>query len=216
MRICWGICFAFIFNLCLGQVGKAQDSPAKLVAPANWKSETIKLPPGFAPSMKLKGAEHVRFAPGMFKANSDSFFSYVFAFEIEKGTKLDAASLKRELLAYYRGLSKAVLGDKAKDVDFSKFQLELKKSKQKPANKLVTTMIGKLEWVEPFTTKSKQTLHLELQSWHHKDHEVVFVCVSPTEMQNANEKIPAIWQQMRKIRSGYATKKSPVAAQSGN
>ena len=62
----------------------AADEPgsAKLAAPAGWGGETIQLPPGFAPDMKLKGSEHIRFAPGMMKPDSDSFFCYAFVFEL--------------------------------------------------------------------------------------------------------------------------------------
>lgn len=31
-----------------------EPSPARLAAPAGWGGETIQLPPGFAPEMKLK------------------------------------------------------------------------------------------------------------------------------------------------------------------
>jgi hypothetical protein len=48
------------------------DEPGsfKLAAPAEWGGETIQLPPRFAPDMKLKGSEHIRFAPGMMKPDS--------------------------------------------------------------------------------------------------------------------------------------------------
>ena len=35
--------------------------------PANWEFERFSLPPGFAPGITYKGAEELRFAPGMFK-----------------------------------------------------------------------------------------------------------------------------------------------------
>ena len=44
---------------------EGKDIP--LEAPEGWKGETISLPPGFAPGMKLQGLEKIRFAPGMFK-----------------------------------------------------------------------------------------------------------------------------------------------------
>ncbi len=54
-----------------------EKNTAKLAAPEGWSGETIAIPPGLAPDMKLKGSEHIRFAPGMMKPASDSFFSYV-------------------------------------------------------------------------------------------------------------------------------------------
>ena len=104
------------------------DEPgsAKLAAPEGpegWSGETIKLPPGFAPDMKLKGSEHIRFAPGMMKPDSDSFFSYAFAFELQPKPVLTEAVVREEFLKYYRGLCKAVLNGKLPDLDTSEFTL---------------------------------------------------------------------------------------------
>jgi hypothetical protein len=41
-----------------------ETNSAKLAAPEGWDGETIELPPGFAPDLKLKGFEHIRCAPG--------------------------------------------------------------------------------------------------------------------------------------------------------
>src|SRR5882757_9459394 len=86
-----------------------EPAPFKLSAPDGWGGETIELPPGFAPDMKLKGSEHIRFAPGMMKPGSDSFFCYAFVFELQAEPALTEAVLKDEFLKYYRGLCKAVL-----------------------------------------------------------------------------------------------------------
>src|SRR5438552_2880670 len=75
-----------------------EPKPAKLAAPDGWGGETIELPPGFAPDMKLKGSEHIRFAPGMMKPESDSFFSYAFVFELQPKAGLTEAVLKDEFL----------------------------------------------------------------------------------------------------------------------
>ena len=64
-------------------LGADESTSFKLAAPENWGGETIELPPGFAPDMKLKGHEHIRFAPGMMKPASDTFFTYAFVFEVD-------------------------------------------------------------------------------------------------------------------------------------
>ncbi len=56
----------------------ADETTEKLTFNTTWRGERIELPPRFAPTMTLKGIEEIRFAPGMFKAESDWFFSYVF------------------------------------------------------------------------------------------------------------------------------------------
>lgn len=180
---------------------------AKLAAPAGWGGETIALPPGFAPDMKLKGSEHIRFAPGMMKPQSDSFFCYAFVFELEPKPDLTEAVLKDEFLKYYRGLCKAVLKGKLPDVDPSQFTLDLQrvKSEAKPSSdenaaNTPTLYTGTLNWVEPFATKKPQKLNLEIRTWARDDRNFIFVCVSP------QARDAAIWKQLHAIRDDYLKK----------
>src|SRR5258707_7647915 len=149
-----------------------EPSSAKLAAPEGWGGETIELPPGFAPDMKLKGSEHIRFAPGMMKPESGSFFCYAFVFELQPKPGLTEAVLKDEFLKYYRGLCKAVLNGKLPDVDPSEFTLELKrvKSDAEPSSDenavdTPTMYTWTLDLVEPYATKNPQKLNLEILKW---------------------------------------------------
>jgi hypothetical protein len=185
----------------------AEPKTAALAAPEDWTGETIAIPPGFAPDMKLKGTEHIRFAPGMMKPASDSFFSYAFVFELEPQPALTEAVVKEEFLKYYRGLCKAVLQGKLPDLDPSKFTLELQlvksdteldsdpKTAKKPA-----VYTGTLDWVEPFATKKSQKLNLEIQTWTKNDRNYIFACVSP------QARDMAIWKQLHAIRNDYLKK----------
>jgi len=184
-----------------------EPSSLKLAAPKEWGGETIELPPAFAPDMKLKGSEHIRFAPGMMKPESDSFFSYAFVFDLEPKPGLTEAVLKEEFLKYYRGLCKAVLNGKRPDVDPSEFTLELKpvKSDAEPASDekaadTPTLYTGTLDWVEPFATNKAQKLNLEFRTWSGNDRNYIFVCVSP------QARDAAIWKQLHKIRDDYLKK----------
>lgn len=177
------------------------DSP-KLVAPAGWGGETIQLPPGFAPDMKLKGTEHIRFAPGMMKPDSDSFFCYAFAFELQPEPALTEAVVKEEFLKYYRGLCKAVLAGKLPEVDPAGFKLDLKRAQREDASRderanAATHYLGTLDWVEPFATQKPQKLNLEIRTWTREDRNYIFACVSPQAMD------AAIWKQLRAIRDDY-------------
>lgn len=179
----------------------------ELSAPNGWTGETIALPPGFAPEMKLKGTEHVRFAPGMMKADSDSFFCYAFVFELEQQPALTEAVMKEEFLKYYRGLCKAVLRGKIPEVDPAAFTLELQRDKTgtaapsdpKTADQPVVYK-GTLDWVEPFATKKPQKLNLEIQTGSRNDRNYVFVCVSPQARESP------IWKQLHGIRDDYLKK----------
>ena len=113
----------------------AERAEIKFDAPDGWAKERIALPPSFAPKMTWKGIEEVRFAPGMFKAESDSFFSYMFVFQVQAETELQTKAIERELLVYYRGLASAVLKGRNVEVDTTKFTLKLtpRKAKDQPA-----------------------------------------------------------------------------------
>ncbi len=184
-----------------------EPKAAKLAAPDGWGGETIALPPGFAPDMKLKGFEHIRFAPGMMKPASDTFFCYAFVFELQAKPALTEAVVKEEFLKYFRGLCQAVLNGKLPDVDPSKFTLELQrvKSDAEPASDAKsadspTQYTGTLDWVEPFATRKPQKLNLEIRTWAGNDRNYIFVCVSP----QARDK--PIWKQLHAIRDDYSKK----------
>ena len=186
-----------------------ETKSGKLTAPEGWAGETIELPPGFAPDMKLKGSEHIRFAPGMMKPASDSFFCYAFVFELQPKPELTEAVVKDEFLKYFRGLCKAVLNGKLPDVDPSGFTLELQRVKSdiKPASdeKAAETPLlytGTLDWVEPFATKKPQKLNLEIRTWSRNNRNYIFACVSPQARDTA------IWKQLHAIRDDYLKKQA--------
>ena len=185
----------------------AEDAgQVRLPVPKDWKGETIKLPPDFARDMKLKGTEHIKFAPGMFQSDSDSFFSYVYVFRLEKKPELKPKVIKQEFLKYYRGLAVAVLKDRASEIDTKTFTFKLKPVKDQnktgsPKKKLVE-YTAELNWIEPFATQKPQKLRLEIQTWPAKEHNFMFVCVSP------KSKDSAIWKQMREIRTKFHKQES--------
>jgi hypothetical protein len=179
----------------------------KLTAPAGWGGETIELPPRFAPDMKLKGSEQIRFAPGMMMPTSDSFFCYVFVFELQPTPALTQTVMKEELLKYYRGLCKAVLQGELPDVDPSTFELGLQRidpdvpaPAMKSGAKGSTHYLGTLDWVEPFATRQPQKLNLDIRTWSRGDRNYVFVCASPQPRDSA------IWKQLGVIRNDYLSK----------
>jgi hypothetical protein len=169
-----------------------------------WAGERIKLPPGFAPKLGLKGIEEILFAPGMFKADREDFFTYVFLFALERKPVLTAEVLRRELLVYYTGLSRARMNDPKLDV--SKFSVKLEPLKENgvtPKGALnVKSFRAEVVWLEPFATKKMQTLHFELQTWQYKGsaNQYLFVSASP------QKRAAAIWKIMRGIRASVELK----------
>lgn len=201
---------------------EAKEKPAAAGAPGeqlvfhtDWKGERIALPPTFAPAMKVKGVEVIRFAPGMFQAQSESFFSYAFVFSLVKEQPLTKEIIQREMLVYYQGLAESVSKSKGRTVDAGKFTFELEQAKQAtgtpeqmPAATKVTQYAGKLAWVEPFVTGQPQTLHFEIQFWTDSGtaRDYLFVCTSP--------KVPggteAIWRELRNLRRSFEFQAKPT------
>lgn len=78
--------------------------PYDLFIPPGWGVERFVLPPEFAPEIKLKGVEDVRFSPGWGDVKSDEHWTYSFLWWIDGTQKLDAVLLQSYLKAYYTGL----------------------------------------------------------------------------------------------------------------
>lgn len=76
--------------------------------PPGWRSEVIKFPLDFAPSIAHRGFEDLRFPPGFFDPAAEGYWSYAFIWRTEDPAELDAAALGAELTAYFRGLVAAV------------------------------------------------------------------------------------------------------------
>jgi len=76
--------------------------------PAGWRSEVIKFPLEFAPTIAHRGYEDLRFPPGFFDPASGDYWSYAFLWRTEDPAQLDAAALGAELTTYFRGLIAAV------------------------------------------------------------------------------------------------------------
>lgn len=178
-----------------------KQAPYEVPTPAGWKTEHFALPPSFAPDMKWKGNEELRFAPGMFKANAPDFFSYAMLFSLSDEAKIDAKTLENELLAYFRGLATMVLKGKKQAVDSTAFSLNITATKQpdrRPGGEAMAGYVGELTWIEPFTTGKPQNLHLEIQTWPSapQRHHCIFVCASP------QSKTSAVWRTLHEIRDG--------------
>lgn len=202
-------------------VSSAADPNAAVAAPdamdttlifnTAWKGERIQLPPPFAPAMKLKGTEEIRFAPGMFDTGSATFFSYAFVFSVSKDQALTQDVVQNEILAYYRGLSEAILKRKNVNANADKFTFKLEQDKEATgtpekvqASAKAIQYHGELNWTEPFVTAKPQVLHFEIQSWSDPStsRNYLFVCTSPKPRGETDE----TWKGLRKIRHSFEVK----------
>jgi len=169
-----------------------------------WRGERIPLPPSFARDLGWTGVEEIRFAPGMFQPTKPDFFSYILVFALEPGSDLSEKGLKQELLTYYRGLSKSAMESAEMEVDTESFTISLEKTDLANAGApdaapKARAWTATLDWVEPFATRKKQTLHFELHTWVQGETPVVLSCVSPLDPKAD----AAPWESLRAIRKTF-------------
>jgi hypothetical protein len=110
-------CFALLLILFLFGSARAQDAatfdghswkaPYQLATPEGWGIERFLLPANFAPEIKYKGVEDIRFAPGWSKKASEEYWSYLFLWYLDGDVKQDVKSIELYLKDYYTGLLKA-------------------------------------------------------------------------------------------------------------
>jgi hypothetical protein len=188
------VCLLFLLaGIAAPASGQATDEIV-LDAPDGWRGERIALPPTFAPTMTFQGVEQIRFAPGMFRADAEDFFSYALVFRLRNEKLPDEKQLSRELLVYFQGLAKAVSKG---TIETGEFSLEMKAVAEPPRHKAIPQAVGTLAWTEPFATKARQSLRIESHAWTHNDHRWVFLCVSPKPPNHD------IWKSLHKIRDGF-------------
>jgi hypothetical protein len=84
--------------------GHNWKAPYQLASPEGWGIERFLLPAGFAPEIKYKGVEDIRFAPGWAKKASEDYWSYLFLWYLDGDIKLTASDIGQYLRDYYTGL----------------------------------------------------------------------------------------------------------------
>ena len=109
---------SLLFGSLLCFASCAADAPAPAptepISLEGWRSETLSLPPGFAPSLP-SGSESVLFAPGFFDSTTESHWSYAFTMWIDEPVP-DAEQLDAMLEAYFDGLLGLVSRGAGRDV----------------------------------------------------------------------------------------------------
>lgn len=133
------------------QCKKKNLSIDPLLAPDNWRKETIAFPLSFAPSISYKGTEYVRFAPGWGKQDSEEYFSLAFLWYLDEDPKLSNNTLESKLESYFNGLMEVVSKSNSENIIESKAFFE-KIDDQSYAGKIIT--------YDAFTTKREVTLNI--------------------------------------------------------
>ncbi len=172
----------------------AAPLPFSMPVPAGWRTETIPFPLSFAPDLPYQGIEELRFAPGMFEAESETFWSYGFAWWIRDEDPSDAASLGEHLETYFRGLAG---GDPS--FEQATFEVALEESDDRG-------VVGTAHILDSFTTHEQVRLNVQVQRlpcWS-VGRQLVFFALSPQGQDHR------VWDELASIRAGMECIEQPA------
>ncbi len=128
--------FSFIVSLSIA--AQAQEhKPELLKEPAHWEFERFSLPPVFAPAISYKGAEELRFAPGMFNKDSAAYFTYAFVVQLDNVTAISQTDIRDYILNYYKGLCYITAKDRKLVIDTAQITAAVERKKNIPANETI-------------------------------------------------------------------------------
>ena len=125
-----------------------------------WRYERLAFPLTFAPDLKYQGFEELRFAPGMFNPQSDTYFTYIFALRLEGEHKIDLDFVRTFLFKYYRGLCKAAGADRDPPLDLEKITVSVKKGEDQRTGAAV--FLCEVVMFDAFVTGKPLTLNVEI------------------------------------------------------
>lgn len=183
-------------------------TPFAFEAPSEWRPERIPFPLGFAPELKYRGFEELRFGPGMFKPGSDTYWTYGFFWWVEGRQAITKASLEKDLLNYYRGLSRAVGGSRGLRIDPAKIgvKIETVATEKASEDRYPPGWKGTLTTYDAFVTGKLLRLHFEVSANYFETSERtwVFFCVSPHDP--AAKRPADAWRILRRMRDSFRVK----------
>ena len=190
-----GLCFLFVF--CFLLVVHAQPKPTMLTGPVDWQFEQFALPPVFAPGVKYKGIEELRFSPDMFKKDAPNYFTYAFAARLDNTKTVTQSDIQDYLLTYFKGLCGKTAADrKLGPVDTTAISAVIEKKTttgDQPIYNITLHVFG------VFADGAPVTLNMEAKVWQDVPADKVYLLfiVSP------QPKTAAIWEELYKIRKGF-------------
>lgn len=173
------------------------DSPELLPkTPPDWRFERIDFPLPFAPELKYKGFEELSFAPGMFNAQSDTYFTYIFVMHLTNEISINAEFLQSLLVTYFRGLCRTVAQGTDFDIDVSKVSATVREVHREAER--TRQFVVRLDSFDPFVTGKPLKLHLEMLvvEGSRNDHRI-FAAVSPKPVDSP------VWKILQKLKREF-------------
>jgi hypothetical protein len=168
--------------------GQESESHYVLETDSSWFKEIFTFPIGFAQEIEYVGIEDARFPPGWSKEASPEFWSYIFAWHIERSEKLTANELESNLKLYFDGL--LGLRDKSEN---QKTKVTLVKN---DIANVKSSFIGEVNTLDTRYTKKPMTLNVlvEEHACEQQNKSIILLRFSPKEFYHD------VWQMLDNVK----------------
>lgn len=182
--------------------GKKWDAPYTFNIPEGWGVERFPIPISFAPGIKYKGVEDIRFSPGWGKTESNEYWTYAFLWYLNGEVKTNAKTIENNLMIYYTGLLDANL-DPLKIPAGEWVPVTTKIKKVKAEGRDIKTFKGSIHMFDYIEYKPI-TLNciVHLSYCKELDKTVLFYELSPRPFSDQ------IWQSLNQLWSGFGCDKA--------
>jgi hypothetical protein len=180
----------------------AQNQTAQLLKqPANWQFERFSLPPEFAPNIPYKGAEELRFSPGMFVKDSTTYFTYAFVAELDNINSISQDNIKDYLLEYFKGLCSSTAKQRKLSIDTSKIVVAIEKKQNAGGGDAFYD--GTLNIFGVFADGAPVKLNVEIKVMNDTASKIYLVFIASPLDQTDN-----VWKELHSIQRGFKIPKS--------
>ncbi|HEY2727878.1 MAG TPA: hypothetical protein VGI61_11930 [Parafilimonas sp.] len=191
LLICIGIIFSCVLNA-------QQQTPQLLKQPANWQFERFTLPPQFAPNIPYKGAEELRFSPGMFIKDSANYFTYAFVADLDNINSISQDDIKNYLLNYFKGLCSNTAKQRNLSIDTSKITVDIEKEKSIKDNIFYNTT---LNIFGVFADGAPVTLNMEIKVIDDKAASKIYLVFIASPLDKSDK----VWTELHSIQNNFTT-----------
>jgi hypothetical protein len=190
------ICTYLVFTLVFLYSAGAQTKPELLKEPAGWLFEQFGLPPAFAPGIKYKGMEELRFSPGMFKKDTTGYFTYAFAARLDSVQTISRNEIRDYLLIYFKGLCASTANDRKLKIDVSKISVLIER-KAFPGKEVIYDALLNIFGV--FADGAPVKLNMEIRVLADAPHNKIYLVFIASPQPRTDEQ----WRMLYKVQKEF-------------
>jgi hypothetical protein len=193
-RVTW---ILFLSVAILPVLFSQEIKPKLLKLPDNWEFERFSLPPSFAPGIKYKGFEELRFAPGMFKKDSLDYFTYIFVASIDSLKDISRKDVQAYLVNYYKGLCGTVAKDNKLTIDISKITAVITRKRTLSSKTIIYD--SSLTIFGVFADGALLKLNMEIKVVKDMPHQKIYLLF----VTSPQPKTSAVWDKLYEIQRNF-------------